>query len=140
MFVDGKQANPSTNYLFNDTQDHELFLLFDISKILDSTELLFAGIDRMTSISFSPFFNTSKINSMNGMFQDCPALTSINLYNFNTSNVQYMIYMFYNCPLLKSINLSKFNTSNVYYMDGMFQDCSSLTSINLSNFNTENVQ
>jgi len=139
MIVDGKQVRPANYYLFNDTQDHEVFMLLDMTKFLTSTELLFSGIDRMISISFTPFFNTSIITNMNGMFQDCSSLILINLSNFNTSSVNYMIYMFYNCYSLISINLSNFDTSNVQHMDGMFQDCSSLTSINLSNFNTSSV-
>ena len=84
MIVDGKQVNPFNSYLFNDTQDHEVFMLLDISKYLDSIQSLFEGINRLISISFSPFFNTSNINDMNKMFSNCYSLKSINLSNFDT--------------------------------------------------------
>ena len=165
MIIDGKQANPSNYSLFNDTQEHEIFMLLDMPKYRDSLFSMFDGIKSMTSISFSPFFNTSniinmyamfygcsslvsinlsvfdtsKIKYMTGMFMDCSSLTSINLSNFDTSKVNEMGYMFSGCSSLTSINLSNFDTSKVKGMAGMFSDCSSLTSINLSNFNTSKV-
>ena len=139
MIVDGNLVNPSIYYLFNDTQDHEVFMLLDMSKYLNSINSIFRGIDRMISISFSPFFNTSKITDMGLIFYNCSSLTSNNLSNFDTSKVINMYSMFSLCSSLKSINLSNFNTSNVNTMGFMFYNCSSLTSINLSTFNTSNV-
>ena len=139
MFVDGKQVSPSNSYLFSDTQDHEVFMLLDMTKFLNSINSIFYGIDRMISISFSSFFNTSNINEMNYMFYNCSLLESITLSKFNTSIVNNMNSMFYNCFSLKSIYLSNFVTSNVDNMQLMFSGCSSLTSINLSNFNTSKV-
>ena len=55
MSVDGMIVNPSINYLFNDTQDHEVFMLLDMSKYLNSIHSIFSGINRLISISFSPF-------------------------------------------------------------------------------------
>ena len=56
MIVDGKQVNPSINYIFNDELSHEVFMLLDMSKYPNSISSLFEGINRMISISFSPFF------------------------------------------------------------------------------------
>lgn len=46
---------------------------------------------------------------MNGMFQDCSALTKFDLSGFNTSNVSNMNDMFRNCSSLTSLNISNFN-------------------------------
>ena len=56
MFVDGNQVSPSNYYLFNDTQEHEVYMLLDMEKYLYSINTIFYAIDRMISISFSPFF------------------------------------------------------------------------------------
>jgi len=139
MIVDGIQVSPSNYRLFNDTQDHEIFMLLDLSKYRNLLSSMFYGINSMISISFSPFFNTSNITNMGFLFYNCYSVTSINLSNFNTSNVKDIQSMFDNCYSLTSINLSNFNTSNVIRMQSMFYNCSSLTSINLSNFNTSKV-
>ena len=36
MIVDGNQVNPSNYYSFNGTQEHEIFMLLDMSKYLNS--------------------------------------------------------------------------------------------------------
>ena len=50
-------------------------------------------------------FNTSKVTSMNEMFQFCTELESLDLSNFNTANVSNMENMFYECNKLKYLNL-----------------------------------
>jgi len=139
MIVDGKKVNPSNSYFFNDTEDHEIFMLLDMSKYPSSISSMFEGINRLISISFSPLFNTSNIIYMSSMFYGCTSLTSINLSNFNTSKVTDMDHMFYNCSSLKSINLSNFNISNLIDMGYMFSGCDSLTSIVINNFITSKV-
>ena len=52
MIEDGKQVSPSNSYLFNDTQDHKVYMLLDMDIALNS---MFQRIDRMISISFSHF-------------------------------------------------------------------------------------
>jgi surface protein len=76
---------------------------------------------------------------MNGMFQGCSSLTSLDVSNFDTSSVTSMILMFQGCSGLNSINVSSFDTSNVTNMYGMFNSCKGLTTIDLSNFNTGKV-
>ena len=136
MIIDGEKVEPSTNYLFNDTQYHEVSMLLDVSKYLNST---FEGIKKMISISFNPYFDTLNIINMNYMFFGCSSLTSINLSNFDTSKVTDMHRMFYGCSSLTSINLSNFNTLNANDISHMFYGCSSLKSINLNNFDTSKV-
>ena len=113
MIVDGRKVNPSTHYLFDDNQNHEVFMLLDISKYNNSINSTFENIDRMISISFKPNFNTRKVTNMSSLFNGCFLLKTIDLSIFDTSNVINMDYMFGNCYSLKSLNLSNFDTSNV---------------------------
>ena len=77
---------------------------------------------------------------MNGMFQGCTGLTSLDLSRFDTSNVTYMNGMFQGCTGLTSLDLSGFVTSNVTYMRDMFRGCTGLTSLDLSRFDTSSVK
>ena len=102
-------------------------------------EGMFDGCKSLTSLDLSNF-NTENVQDMRGMFDGCKSLTSLNLSNFKTENVQDMSLMFSGCQNLTSLNLSNFKTENVKNMVGMFAGCDNLTSLDLSNFNTENVQ
>lgn len=73
--------------------------------------------------------NTSKLRSMNSMFQNCSSLRSLNLSNFNTSKVRSMSYMFYGCSSLQSLDLSNFNTLNLKMVYGMFSNCNALKTL-----------
>ena len=63
--------------------------------------------------------NTTNVTNMDGLFNYCPSLTSVSL--FDTSNVTSMNSMFYECESLTSIPL--FNTSKATNMDSMFGNC-----------------
>ena len=76
-------------------------------------------------------FNTSKVNNMRIMFQECNNLEYLDLSNFDTSNVTDMKNMFYDCNNLKYLNLLNFklkdncNTENIFEFkksfSGLFQ-------------------
>lgn len=83
--------------------------------------------------------DTSKMESMEGMFEDCHNLTRVNLSGLDTGNVMDMGGMFWNCYNLTSLDLSGFDTGNVRDMSGMFFNCYNLTSLDLSSFDTSNV-
>ena len=99
---------------------------------------MFNNCVALTSLDLSKF-NTSNVTNMSGMFGGCSALTSLNVSKFNTTNVTDMSSMFRLCSALSSLDVSNFNTANVKDMSGMFSYCTSLTSLDLSNFNTANV-
>jgi surface protein len=63
------------------------------------------------------------------MFQNCAALTALDLSNFDTANVTAMEYMFYGCAALQMLDLSNFNTANVTTMYMMFFGCAALQTI-----------
>lgn len=68
---------------------------------------------------------------MYGMFENCEALTSLDVSKFNTSNVTTMRYVFNSCMALTSLDLSGWNTSNVTDMSGIFQRCMALKTIRM---------
>ena len=69
-------------------------------------------------------------NTMNGMFNGCNSLTSLDVSKFDTSKVTDMNNMFYGCNALTTIDVSKWNTSKVTDMGAMFDGCSALTTLN----------
>ena len=83
--------------------------------------------------------DTSAVTNMNGMFNTCYALTSLDVSNWNTSAVTNMSSMFSSCRALSNLDVSKWNTSAVGDMGSMFYGCEALTALDLSNFNTSAV-
>lgn len=75
---------------------------------------------------------------MGAMFEQCEALTSLNVSSFNTANVTDMHEMFRDTAL-PSLDLSHFDITNVTDMGQMFDGCTALTSIDISNFNTASI-
>ncbi len=91
-------------------------------------------LPNLKTIEGLQYLNTSQATSMEGMFDECNNLTSLDLSNFDTKNVTEMSAMFYGCSKLTKLDLSSFNTSKVHRMDDMFRNCRSLTSLNVSSF------
>ena len=100
---------------------------------------LFRNFTNLQTITFGDNFDTSKVTSMNRMFQSCNKLTTLDVSQWDTSNVTNMISMFENCRSLTTLDVSNWNTSNVIRMDSMFYSCSSLTTLDVSNWNISNV-
>ncbi len=67
-----------------------------------------------------------QIESLEGLFQSCDCIESINFKIFNRNNINNMGYMFHRCSSLKELDLSNFITDNVKDMSYMFRDCKSL--------------
>ena len=100
----------------------------------------FYGCNNLTTIEGIEYLNTENVTNMDGMFDNCCALTSLNLTSFNTAKVESMSGMFYNCCALTSLDLSNFNTAEVTDMTEMFDGCSALTTIFVSDkFVTDHV-
>ena len=77
---------------------------------------MFANCQGVEKIKFDDNFDTSYLNSMEGVFNNCE-----------------------NCKEILGLAGSKVNTINVDNMDNLFQGCSNLTSLDLSKFDTRNV-
>ena len=93
----------------------------------------------LTSITDICNLNTSAVKEMQSMFEECSAMTELDLSTFDTSNVTDMRYMFLDCDNLTTLDLSSFNTENVTDMSYMFAKCDSLQDVNISSFNIQNV-
>ena len=102
-------------------------------------ENMFNGYTELVEINFNGAFHTDYVTSMEGMFQDCTSLKSLDLSGFNTSNVTTMCNMFYGCEALEDVDLSSFDTSSVKSMYQMFRDCKSLEELDVSSFDTSSV-
>lgn len=79
------------------------------------------------------------VTSMDGMFDHCQSLTSLDVSNWNVSNVTGMGHLFSHCESIVSLDLSKWNTSSVTNMNGMFNGCSNLTILDISGFTTQHL-
>ena len=94
----------------------------------------------LTRIEGMENLNTEMVTTMEGMFYQCEALTSLDVTNFNTVKVTNMSLMFSSCTKLSSLNLYNFNTENVTNMLAMFSSCKNLATIYTSEkFVTTNV-
>ena len=84
--------------------------------------------------------NASSEKGLSYMFNDCNALTTVDLSAIDTTNAIDLKRMFGGCKKLGNIDISHFDTSNAKSMYWMFRNCTAMTEIDLSNFNTRNVQ
>ena len=92
----------------------------------------FYGLTNLASITNIDNLGTSAMTAMNGMFQDCQSLASIDLNYFDTSSVTNIGNMFYGCSSLTSLDLSSMDVSNAYSRACLFTGCSNLSSIDMS--------
>ena len=138
------------HHKFTTSGEHTIIFYIDINKMIESNtnvgeetidlNYAFGGVEKLISIDFSHFLESSHVNSMESMFSGCYNLTYIIFGdNFDTSNVNSMESMFSGCGL-KSLDLSTFNTSNVTNMGNMFNSCWDLTSLDLSGWDISNVE
>jgi len=166
MVVDGIQVKEKENrfYSFPLSGNHIVYILINITNC-SSLQGLFWEVTNMTSIDFTPEFNTENVEDISFMFQDCYSLVSINFSNLNTKNIKTMEGMFHSCFSLYSMDFSNLDLRNVeimykfcYYCEslvltnftnmrtlnvtsypGMFGGCRNLTSLELANFRTRNI-
>ena len=99
----------------------------------------FRGCQDLTNIEGIKYLNTENVTNMDGMFQNCKSLTTLDLSRFDTKNVTDMSGMFYACLALTTLDIANFDTKNVTNMSHMFTDCYTLTTLDVSNFDTQNV-
>ena len=129
--------------LNNDNEKYKQYYAVRFSKDFDTSNVkrmdgMFNACFSLTTVDLSNF-NTSKVTDMSGMFNYCTSLPTIDLSNFDTSNVTDMGRMFGFCQSLITLDLSNFNTGKVEDMHGMFYYCDELASLDVSSFNTSNV-
>lgn len=83
----------------------------------------------ITSISFDSGIILPA--DMKEVFNNCSAVTSLNLKEWDTSNVTNMSAMFYCCDSLAELDLSSFDTSRATKMGSMFDGCHKLQTVTL---------
>lgn len=110
----------------------------DTSKV-QHMQSVFEDCSNLTALDLSNF-NTSNVISMGSMFWKCSKLMSLDLSSFDTSKVESMSYMFLGCKNLQKLDLNNFDTSKVEYMGAMFNSCSNLANLNISSFDTSQVR
>ena len=111
---------------------------FDASKVT-TMRIMFNKCKKLKEIKGLDKLITSNLTNMEGMFQDCSEIESLDLSNLDTSNVTNMAYLFNNCHNLKEIKgLNNFITTGVTDFQSMFKSCFQLEYIDLSSFDSSN--
>lgn len=64
-----------------------------------------SNFTKLTSITFGNSFNTEKVTSMQGMFQVCDLLPSVDLSKFSAIKCSNLSYMFTSCNKMTSIDV-----------------------------------
>ena len=92
-----------------------------------SAYMWFYGMQNLQSIEGLSNLNTSEMWNMSSMFNNCIALSSLDLSSFNTAKVTTMNDMFAHCSNLRTIFVGDgWSTAAVTQSDRMFTDCTSL--------------
>ena len=111
---------------------------FNTTNLQGSLEGMFDHCASLKSIDFGDTFKTDNVMNMHTMFQNNTLLEELDLSSFNTGNVETMYYMFANDTALASIDFgNNFNTANVTNMGWMFFGCNSLNTLDLSAFSSD---
>ena len=114
MYMNNKNFDKIFSYNFSSIGNYTIYFDLDLSS-LTSLEYMFGEIRKMTSIKFSPSFNTKNIENMDRMLYYCNLLNELDLSIFDISSVTSMDRMFYSCHILTSLDISIFNTSSYKY-------------------------
>ena len=96
----------------------------------------FAGCTNLTTIGDFKNLKTDNVTTTASMFQDCKALTTLDVRTLNTQNVTDMKDMFAGCENLTALDISTFDTQNAEQLGGMFAGCGKLAELELSAFTT----
>ena len=96
----------------------------------DSCAKWFQDFTSLTAIYRISNLDVSRATSLNSMFQNCSALTTLGIESFDTERVMDMGYMFYGCTNLRTIYASDaFTTDRLSDTENrMFVGCNSLVS------------
>jgi surface protein len=104
-----------------------------------SMDMMFENCKALTSLDLSSW-DVSSVTDMGGMFAYCSSLTDLNLKGWDVGHVRYMSQMFYGCQSLTALNVSAWDVSRVTDMDKMFGYCTSLAALDVSRWNTGSVE
>ena len=105
-----------------------------------STRLWFDSMTKLTEIQNLDYLNTSRVETMEAMFYQCAALTTLDLSSFDIRNNYVTAFMFSGCSSLKTIycNEDWSVSTTLTSSDNMFSGCTSLVGGNGTNYNDAN--
>ena len=108
---------------------------WDLSSTTDLSGT-FYSIYSVKKINGLDTWDTSTINNMYMVFENCESLEELDLSAWDTSHVTNISYMFGFCYKMKKLNVSTFDTSNVTSMQAMFENMYELEELDVSDFDT----
>ena len=105
-----------------------------------STRFWFSEMSKLTDIQHLEYLNTSRVETMEGMFYKCAALTTLDLTTYNMLNANVTTLMFSQCAALKTIYCSDNWSARTKLTDSqnMFYGCTSLEGGNGTKYDDAN--
>ena len=133
---DGKYSSVMSEAFVNCTSLRTV--IADNVKFNNSNDILnlFSGCSSLETIQGIETWNTSKITSTNGTFENCRSLKEVDISNWDLSKVTSMNSMFKNCINITRVIMPT-NTPSLTTVSSMFHSCQSLLEIPF--FNTSKV-
>lgn len=89
---------------------------------MGSCKCLFAGLNKLESISGWEYLNTSETISFESMFEGCSMLKKLDLSTLDTQRAENMDYMIYNCTALDTLVLGNFDMTDIRDTKYMFDN------------------
>ena len=100
---------------------------------------MFNSCTKLVNLNLSGWQTGNSLNKIDSMFQNCEALTSLDLNCLNVTNVTHSEFMFLNCYNLATLNISSWRPEKLQYINYMFAYCKALTTLDVANWNVSNV-
>ena len=95
---------------------------------------MFSSCKELTKVDLSGWQFPMSV-TLSGMFSTCPKLKEIKgIDEWNIDNINSVDSMFSDDSALSTLDLSKWNTSNITNFSYAFKNCSGLTELNISNW------
>ena len=85
-----------------------------------STSYWFDGFEKLEQIVNINYLHTDRVTNMDNMFNNCKALTELDVTGFNTANVTSMEAMFMYCSKLETLDVTNFDVSKVKNISRLF--------------------
>ena len=85
LIIDGEEKESCTSYNFKSKGIHRIYFTLNLEGVT-SLNKMFYNIKNMTSIAFSPSFNTENITEFDYFLSTCDKLQSIDLSHLNFRN------------------------------------------------------
>ena len=131
-FNDGYAYTVTKEKLINDIYEVELSADTDFSSVNFKEQADLLTVDYLKV--------TSKVTTLERLFENCKSLTMADTSNFDTSNVVNMYKMCIGCNKLVNLDVSKWTTDKLTSILYAFTDCFKLTELDVSTWNVSNVK